>query len=153
MMHMSTTNSVEETLALAKTFGASLRRGDVVALSGDLGSGKTQFVKGACEAFRVHEPVTSPTFVLLNRYSGLDSEGRELLLFHFDLYRIGSIAEVYDLGYEEFFRGDGICFIEWADRFGALGALLPAERFMVKLSPGSEEHVRTIEIAHDGHRN
>ncbi|MGB2867993.1 MAG: tRNA (adenosine(37)-N6)-threonylcarbamoyltransferase complex ATPase subunit type 1 TsaE [Bacteroidota bacterium] len=149
-MLTATTSSVEETISFARTFGASLRRGDVVALSGDLGSGKTQFVKGACEAFRVREPVTSPTFVLLNRYSGRDKDGRELLLFHFDLYRVRSIAEVYDLGYEEFFRGDGVCFIEWADLFNDLGTMLPAERYHVKLSLGSEENIRRIEVADRG---
>ena len=146
-MRTATTSSVEETISFARTFGASLRRGDVVALSGDLGSGKTQFVKGACEAFGVREPVTSPTFVLLNRYSGMDEDGRELLLFHFDLYRVRSIAEVYDLGYEEFFRGDGVCFIEWADLFSELGTMLPAERYNVNLSLGSDENIRRIEIA------
>jgi tRNA threonylcarbamoyladenosine biosynthesis protein TsaE len=144
---MLRTNSVTrtplETVQFAREFGLKLRRGDVVALYGDLGAGKTQFVKGVCEAFGVQTPVTSPTFVLLNRYQGRDSGGEELLLYHLDLYRIKSLEEVYDIGYEEFFYGNGICLIEWAE---LLGALLPPVRYDVRISGGSEEFHRRIEL-------
>ena len=138
-----TTKSVEETLTIASTFAERLRRGDIVALYGELGSGKTQFAKGVCDYFGVGEHVTSPTFVLLNRHSGKDATGRELLIFHFDLYRIKSLSEIYDLGYEEFFSQDGICLIEWADQ---LADLLPARRYDVRLSFGKTEDERIVEM-------
>jgi tRNA threonylcarbamoyladenosine biosynthesis protein TsaE len=138
-----TSKSVQETEAIAQTFSVTLRRGSVVALYGELGAGKTQFVKGICSAFDVKELVTSPSFVLLNRYNGRDASGDELLVYHWDLYRIRSVDEVYDLGYEEIFRGDGICLIEWAD---AISELLPEERIDVRMSAGEGETERVIRI-------
>lgn len=137
------TTSAAETSAVASTFARQLRRGDIVALYGDLGSGKTQFIKGLCTHFCVQENVASPTFVLLNRHTGRDDAGKELLLFHFDLYRISSVAEIYDIGYEEFFSQDGICLIEWAER---LRELLPRRRHDVRISFGRAENERIIEI-------
>ena len=144
MSYASKTTSAEETIAFARTFAGNLRRGDVVALYGDLGSGKTQFVKGVCQAFKVRTPATSPSFVILNRYDGTDENGNELLMYHFDLYRVKSVAEMYDLGYEEFLKSDGICLIEWAEM---LGELLPKQRHDVRFFLGTEENERQIEIA------
>jgi tRNA threonylcarbamoyladenosine biosynthesis protein TsaE len=143
MIEMHTTKSTEGTISLAGAFAVSLQRGNVVALYGDLGSGKTQFVKGVCRTFKAHTPVTSPSFVILNRYDGVDKIGNELLMYHFDLYRVKSITELYDLGYEEFLQGDGICLIEWAEM---LGDLLPERRYDVRLSAGAGENERRIEI-------
>lgn len=137
------TGSEEETRNVAHSMARDLARGDVVALHGDLGSGKTQFVKGLCEAFRVREPVTSPTFVILNRYSGLDRQDKPLFIFHFDLYRIQSSEEIYDLGYEEFLFGNGICVIEWAER---LDSLLPGRRVDISMEFGEKENDRTIAV-------
>lgn len=131
-------------MGVARTLALELRRGDVVALYGDLGAGKTVFVKGVCDGFSVHEHVTSPSFVILNRYDGRDTEGNKLLIYHLDLYRIKSLEEIYDLGYEEFMYGDGICLIEWADM---LGDLLPPRRIDVRLSFGKSENSRRIEIS------
>lgn len=144
MSEMRITTSAEETIAFAHTFAGRLQRGDVVALFGDLGSGKTQFVKGVCRAFKTLIPATSPSFVLLNRYIGTDERKRELLLYHFDLYRVQSLAEIYDLGYEEYLEGDSICLIEWAEM---LEELLPKQRYDVRFSLGEEENERHIEIA------
>ena len=144
MNERRTTTSAEETIAFARTFGQRLRRGDVVTLFGNLGSGKTQFVKGVCQAFNTRTPATSPSFVILNRYNGTDGGSGELLLYHVDLYRVKSLAEIYDLGYEEFLRGDGICLIEWAE---TLGELLPEQRYDVRFCFGAEENERHIEIA------
>jgi tRNA threonylcarbamoyladenosine biosynthesis protein TsaE len=141
------THSVQETLAAARVFAAQLQRGDVVTLFGDLGSGKTQFVKGVCQAFHARTEATSPSFVLLNRYEGNDQDGKELLLYHFDLYRVKSLSEIYDLGYEEFLHGDGICCIEWAE---LLEALLPLRRYDVRFCYGEEETERRIEISSIG---
>ena len=144
MIEAHTTTSTEGTISLAGTFAGNLRRGDVVALYGDLGSGKTQFVKGVCRTFKAHTSATSPSFVILNRYDGVDRSGNELLMYHFDLYRVKSITELYDLGYEEFLRGDGICLVEWAEM---LGDLLPERRYDVRLSVGTDENERRIEIS------
>jgi tRNA threonylcarbamoyladenosine biosynthesis protein TsaE len=138
-----TTSSERETVEVAKSFAVSLRRGDVVALSGELGTGKTRFVKGICQAFQTHHQVTSPSFIILNRYEGVDEHGAELLIYHLDLYRVRSREEIYDVGYEEFFYGEGICLIEWPE---LLGDLLPARRYEVHLSYGEGLEQRDIEI-------
>jgi tRNA threonylcarbamoyladenosine biosynthesis protein TsaE len=137
------TSSEEESLALARAFAGRLQRGDVVALLGELGTGKTLFVKGICEAFGAQEHVSSPSFIILNRYEGKDQSNRELLIYHLDLYRVKSLDEIYDLGYEEFFYGDGITLIEWAEQ---LGDLLPSKRYDVHLSYGESDSHRRITI-------
>ena len=137
------TASAAETISFARAFASSLSRGDVIALFGDLGSGKTQFVKGVCEAFHCKAAATSPTFVILNRYEGKTDSGEELLLYHLDLYRITSPVEIYDLGYEEYFRGSGITCIEWADM---LGRLLPKRRYDVHCKYGEQENERIVQI-------
>jgi tRNA threonylcarbamoyladenosine biosynthesis protein TsaE len=143
MMTSYRTTSEQETRQVARSMAAVLRGGDVVALYGDLGTGKTQFVKGLCEAFHVQDPVTSPTFVILNRYAGMEGEEKDIFIFHFDLYRVQNEGEMYDLGYEEFLFGNGICVIEWADR---LESLLPESRYDVSLSFGESEEERNISI-------
>jgi tRNA threonylcarbamoyladenosine biosynthesis protein TsaE len=143
MSETCTSASEKETIAIARTFAGRLKRGDVIALYGDLGSGKTQFVKGVCQALRTPKPATSPSFVILNRYDAQDENGNELLIYHFDLYRIKSLTELYDVGYEEFLQGNGICLVEWAEM---LGELLPARRYDIRLSLGAKENERRIEI-------
>lgn len=150
MSESHVTRSVSETAAYAQTFSARLQRGDVVALYGELGIGKTQFVKGVCRALHVSTPVTSPSFVFLNRYAGKDAEGMELLVYHIDLYRVRALDEVYELGYEELLSGDGISLIEWAD---ALGPLLPKRRYDVRMVPGQQECERQIDIVKVGESN
>lgn len=142
------TTSAVSTIAFAHAFAGRLRRGDVVTLFGDLGSGKTQFVKGVCQAFKTTTPATSPSFVILNRYNGTDECKSELLLYHFDLYRVKSLTEIYDLGYEEFLQSDGICLVEWAEM---LGELLPKQRYDIRFSLGAVENERHIEIAGVNH--
>ncbi len=100
MSELRVTRSADETVAYAGAFSSSLKRGDVVALYGELGIGKTQFVKGVCKAFHVRTPVTSPSFVFLNRYEGTDENGTDLLVHHIDLYRITTVDEIFELGYE-----------------------------------------------------
>jgi len=147
MIVTRTTASTEETISYAGAFANGLQRGDIVALYGDLGSGKTQFVKGVCLAFKARTPATSPSFVILNRYDGVDKNENEIFMYHFDLYRVKSLAELYDLGYEELLNGDGICLVEWAER---LSDLLPARRYDVRLSLGAGENERLIEINEAG---
>ncbi len=143
-MELFLSKSPEETVDFAATFASTLNRNDVVALIGELGSGKTQFVKGVCRFFRVRDLVSSPTFVMLHRYEGRDRSEKEILLYHFDLYRIKSPSEVLELGYEEFFSGNGICLIEWADM---LGTLMPPNRIEIRFALGSDDRERRIEIA------
>ncbi len=135
--------SPAETTEYAVSFASSLQRNEIVTLIGELGSGKTQFVKGVCQYFRVQDSVSSPTFVMLHRYAGWDKRNEELFVYHFDLYKIKTESEILELGYEEFFHGNGICLIEWADM---LRQLTPHDRTEIRLSLGSAENERKIEV-------
>lgn len=140
MIYSITTHSAKETLEFGSLLSKYLRGGDLIALFGDLGSGKTCFTQGVCNGCGIQEPVTSPTFTLINEYSNSNS------IYHFDFYRIGSEDEVYGLGYEEYFYGTGICLIEWADR---VLNFLPANRIeihMENLFEQGREFSRKIEI-------
>ena len=137
-MRRAVTRSPEETLALGRAFAASLVPGDVVALEGTLGTGKTQFVLGVCEGLGVEGPVTSPTFALINVYPA-----RSGSLVHADLYRINTLAEVAELGLEEYFNGRSICFIEWADR---VPGVLPPKAIIVRTRHGESENERIFEM-------
>lgn len=118
-------HSPEETLSLGKEFAKNLGPGDVVCLKGDLGAGKTHFVKGMAEAFGIDQSeVTSPTFTLIHEYSG------KKVLYHFDCYRMNSPREAIEIGVEEYFYGDGVCVIEWPER---IGSLIPPEAIWVSI--------------------
>lgn len=118
------THSAEETRALGAQLARSLGPGDVVALHGELGSGKTCLIQGICAGLGVEGHVTSPTFILINEYRGL-RRGVSLPVYHLDLYRLRSTAELEDLGVEEYFYGQGVSLVEWAER---AGDLLPPRR-------------------------
>jgi tRNA threonylcarbamoyladenosine biosynthesis protein TsaE len=135
--------SPAETVDFAASFASSLLRNDVVLMFGELGSGKTQFVKGICRYFRVQSPISSPTFVMLHRYEGRDSSDHEIFLYHFDLYKVKTESEILELGYEEFFQGNGICLIEWGEK---LRDLLPERRTEIAFAHGSKENERKIEV-------
>ena len=110
-----TSHSPDETITLGKTFAGELHAGDVVCLKGDLGAGKTHFVKGMAEALGIdQDEVQSPTFTLINEYYG------DLGLYHFDCYRMESPEEALEIGAEEYFYGDGVCVIEWPERITPL---------------------------------
>lgn len=104
------TNSPEETFALGKTLAEKASAGDVFTLNGDLGVGKTVFTQGFGAGLGIKEPINSPTFTILQVYD----EGR-LLLYHFDVYRIGDPDEMDEIGFEEYVYGDGVTLIEWAN--------------------------------------
>ena len=127
---MFISNSPGETAAAGGECAAAARKGDVFALTGDLGAGKTQFVKGFVAAIGSGDQVTSPTFTLIHEYSG----GR-LPVYHFDFYRLETANEVARLGLDEYLFGDGVCIIEWADRFPEL---LPAGTRLISLEVQSE---------------
>lgn len=108
-------NSADETYALGKHYGAQARSGDLYCLIGDLGVGKTIFTKGFAAGLGIEEAVTSPTFTIVNVY-----EDGKIPFYHFDVYRIEDISEMEEIGYEEYFYGKGVTFVEWANRIGPL---------------------------------
>lgn len=112
---METLNSIEETMTFAAEFAASLRPGDVIALTGDLGAGKTHFSKGLVAGLGSAEDVTSPTFTLVHEYHA----GR-LPVYHFDFYRIDDPAELIGIGWDEYLDSDGVVIVEWADKYPQL---------------------------------
>ena len=103
-------NSPEETFEYAKRLGKNAIPGAVYCLNGDLGVGKTVFTQGFAAGLNISEPISSPTFTIVSEYH----DGR-LPLYHFDVYRIGDISEMDEIGYEDCFYGEGVCLIEWAD--------------------------------------
>ena len=139
-----TTGSPAETQALGRRLGRLLGPGDVVALAGPLGAGKTQFVKGVAEGLGVADgrDVTSPTFVLINEYAG------RLPVYHFDAYRLDGPEALEDLGAAEYFDGRGVSVVEWADR---VPGVLPAERLDVQFGHVGPE-ARRIDMRALGRR-
>ena len=116
--------SVTETFELGKKLGSMLQTGDIVAFTGDLGAGKTCCIQGIAAGLGVHDrkTVTSPTYTLIHEYQG------RVPLYHFDVYRLAREDDLYDLGYEEYFYGNGVTVIEWADR---IISFLPDEHLAV----------------------
>ena len=131
--------SESRTRSLGKAFAAQLHPGDVLALYGTLGAGKTQFTKGVCEYFDVPPAlVSSPTFTLVNEYSG--SAGP---IYHFDAYRIEQVSEFFEMGYEDYFFGDGLCVVEWPDR---VEALLPDDTIRLRFTHLGDDRREIIRL-------
>lgn len=129
------TEAPAETQALGGALAAALRAGDVVALYGDLGAGKTHLVKGVCAALGVPPAsVNSPTFTLVNEYAGHD-----LPIYHFDAYRVKDVAEFFELGYEDYFYGPGLSLVEWPEH---VEPLLPAHTLRLQLTHLGEHRRR-----------
>lgn len=135
--------SEKETFGLGRQMGEQAQAGQIYLLHGDLGVGKTVFTKGFAQGLGISEPVTSPTFTLIQEYE----EGR-LPFYHFDVYRIGDVEEMYDIGYEDYFFGEGVCLIEWASR---IWEILPDECINITIEKKLEKgfDYRTIKV--DGH--
>ena len=127
------THGPEHTERLGRVLAALMPKGGVLALRGDLATGKTCLVRGMAAHFAVDAPVHSPTFTLVNEYGEQDK------LYHIDLYRLAGPEELADLGYEELFDPDGVCVIEWAER---AETLLPLRRVDIRLEHVSEERRR-----------
>ena len=104
------TNSPEETEAVGQLLASRLRPGTVIAFEGDLGAGKTAFTRGLARGLGYREPVTSPTYTIVNEYLG----GR-LPLFHFDMYRLRSADDLFDIGWEDYLDRGGVCAVEWSE--------------------------------------
>lgn len=133
----------EDTLRIGRELGRRVRRGEILLLEGDLGVGKTVFAKGFAEGLGITEPITSPTFTIIQEYTG----GR-LPLYHFDVYRIADVEEMYELGYEGYFFGEGVCLIEWAS---LIRDILPEECRMIQIEKNPERgfDYRRITISED----
>ncbi len=134
--------NTNETLKLGEIIGKSLNPGSIIALVGDLGAGKTVLVKGIAKGLGVDEEPNSPTFVIMNQYEG------RIPLYHFDLYRVSSEEELFGIGYDEFFFGEGVAAVEWADR---VQDIFPEHTINIEIKipePGSEdsETIRDISI-------
>lgn len=125
--HNIISRSPEETLHFGALLGRHVTKGSVIALSGELGTGKTCIAQGIAKGLRVpeHLYVTSPTYVLVNEYAG------SLRLFHLDLYRIDNVAQLDDIGIDEMLNSDDVIVIEWAEK---IGDVLPKERLFVSIS-------------------
>ena len=124
-------NSAEETFALGKQCGEKAAAGQVYCLYGDLGVGKTVFTKGFAAGLGIKEPVNSPTFTIVQVYE----EGR-MPFYHFDVYRIGDIEEMDEIGYEDYFYGDGLCMIEWSN---LIEEILPEHRKEITIEKDLEK--------------
>lgn len=135
--------STDQTIQLGEQLAKHLRKGDILCLEGELGSGKTTLIKGIAKGLKIaSEKVTSPTFVLMNAYEG------RLPLYHFDLYRLEEIHEISSIGYEDFLYGHGVAVIEWAER---LGKLAPKEYLRVELRHKGENE-RLLKLSAVGER-
>lgn len=133
------THSPEETQEIGVRIGTALSSGDVVALIGDLGAGKTCLTQGIARGVGVYrdQTVNSPSYILINEYEG------KIPIYHIDLYRLERVEDIVALGLEDYFGGDGICVIEWADR---MGELLPESHIQVTIT-AEDEFTRAIEVS------
>ena len=120
------THNSKETYELGFNMGKSAKAGDVYCLDGDLGVGKTVFTQGFAKGLGINEPINSPTFTIVQEYH----EGR-LPLYHFDVYRIGDITEMDEIGYEEYFYSEGVCLIEWGN---LISEILPENATYITIS-------------------
>ncbi len=130
------TQSEKETEQVGAVLASRLRAGDVVAMSGDLGAGKTVFIRGLARGLGVTRRVTSPTYTIVNEYDG------KLPLYHFDMYRLSGPDEFYDIGWDDYLKRGGVCAVEWSER---AEGLLPENTVYVCIA-AQDETRRTIEI-------
>ena len=132
------TNSPAETEAAGAALAARLNPGSVIAFTGDLGAGKTAFPRGLARGLGVEERVTSPTFTIVNEY-----EGGRLPLFHFDMYRLGSSDELFDIGWEDYLNRGGVCAVEWSEN---IADALEEDAIRVDIRRGEHDDQRIITI-------
>ena len=125
------TRKPEETYELGRKMGREAEPGQIICLSGDLGVGKTVFTQGFAAGLGIEGPVNSPTFTILQQYE----DGR-LPLYHFDVYRIGDVSEMDEIGYEDCFYGDGVSLVEWG---GLIEEILPEDVITVKIEKDLEK--------------
>lgn len=141
MIIIETTNA-EETFKLGAKIGEQAKPGEIYTLNGDLGVGKTVFTQGVAKGLHIEEPVNSPTFTIVQVYE----EGR-MPFYHFDVYRIGDIEEMEEIGYDDYFFGNGVCLIEWAE---LIQELLPEQIISVTIEKNPEKGFDYRKITIDG---
>lgn len=139
------THSFEETVEFGNKLGAVLSSGDIICLTGDLGTGKTALTNGIAKALGIDSYITSPTFTIVNEYEG------RLPLYHFDVYRISDPDEMFDIGFEEYINGEGITIIEWGEQ---IDEILPKEIIRIDIKKNLEKgfDVRDISIEFNGEK-
>lgn len=130
-------HSPEETEAIGEALAKHLKPDTVVALRGGLGMGKTAFTRGLARGLGYTGRVTSPTFTIVNEYSG------KTPLFHFDMYRLGSEDELFDIGWDDYLTRGGVCAVEWSER---MADLLPEDAVIVSIARGEGENERVITV-------
>ena len=140
------THDPEETFEVGRTIGMNAKPGQIYTLTGDLGVGKTVFTQGVAAGLGITEPVNSPTFTIIQEYE----DGR-LPFYHFDVYRIGDLEEMEEIGYDDYFFGQGICLIEWAE---LIEEILPEKRIEVTIEKDLENgfEYRKITIEERGEK-
>lgn len=132
------TNSERETEELGAQLAGKLEPGAVIAFTGDLGAGKTAFTRGLARGLGISERITSPTFTIVNEY-----EGGRLPLFHFDMYRVASFDELFDIGWEDYLAREGVCAVEWSEN---IADALEEGTISVEIRRGASESQRVITI-------
>jgi tRNA threonylcarbamoyladenosine biosynthesis protein TsaE len=138
-------NSVESTVNLGNKLGSILKPGDIICLNGELGTGKTHFTKGVAKGLKITDPITSPTFTIVNEYEG------RLKLYHFDVYRVNDPDEIEAIGFDEYIFSDAITIIEWSNY---IKELIPKEHISVKIEKIPERGMdfRKITMKYYGER-
>lgn len=134
---------IKQTELFGERLGRLLEKGDVVCLNGDLGAGKTTLSKSIGEGLEVEDYITSPTFAIMNQYNG------RIPLYHFDVYRLEGWHQLEDIGAEDYFYGNGVCLIEWAE---TIQEYLPKDRLEIRLSFGINEGERALMLRAFGSR-
>lgn len=135
-------NNAKETEDLGILLGKKLKGGEVIAMSGDLGAGKTTMTKSIAKGLEINDHITSPTFTIVNEYEG------RVKLYHFDVYRIGDIEEMYDLGFEEYIYSNAVSIIEWAN---LIEEILPKDKINIDIISLDEEK-RKVTISGEGEK-
>ncbi len=135
----------DDTRSLAADIARESKKGDVYALIGDLGVGKTAFAKGFAEGLGIDEPIVSPTFTVVHSY-----EGGRMPLYHFDVYRIGDVSEMDEIGYEDCFYGDGVSLMEWAD---LVEPILPDDVIRITIEKDLSKGIDYRRISIESHKD
>ena len=138
MRHEYITDNAPQTERLGEALGKALKAGTVIAYTGDLGAGKTAFTRGLARGLEIPERITSPTFTIVNEY-----EGGRLPLFHFDMYRLGSSDELFDIGWEDYLVRGGVCAVEWSEN---VDDVLDDETIRIDIRRGDNDDQRRITI-------
>lgn len=129
--------SEQETEAIGRELAQRLAPGAVVAFTGDLGAGKTAFVRGMAQGLGISQRVTSPTFTIVNEYDGTTP------LFHFDMYRLDSEDDLFDIGWDDYLARGGVCAVEWSER---IDSALPPDALTVSIARGENDNDRIITV-------